>query len=99
MAGKALAALVRAHLSRKEDPPTVELIERLKPARRRGHLTKGELNAVCRWKSRRAQPLVLSNNHHQIRDATSLAMSTRLERERLEALTSLRCHRTSKCGH
>lgn len=90
MTGSALVALVRAHLSRKEDGPTVKLIERLKLARRRGHLTKGELHAVCLWKSRRAQPLILSNTHDQVREATSLAMVMRGEREKLEALTRLR---------
>lgn len=90
MTGKALTALVRAHLSRREDTPTAELIERLELACRRGYLTKGELHAVCRWKSRRAQPLILSNNHHQIREATSVAMTVRGEREKLDALTSLR---------
>jgi len=85
-----LRLLIKAHLSRQEDAPTAELIERLEAARRRGHLTKGELHAVCRWKSVRAQPLVLSNNHHQIREATSIALSSREERKRLTALTSLR---------
>jgi thermostable 8-oxoguanine DNA glycosylase len=85
-----IPALVRKYLSLQEDRPTAALIERLKRATQRGHLTKGELHLVCRWKSVRAQPLVLSNNHHQIREATSIALSSREERKRLAALTSLR---------
>ena len=86
----ALRTLVRAHLSREEDPETLKLIQRLRPAWSRGYLTKRELEWVCRWKSARAISLVRSNNHHRIRKATSAAFAASSENERITALLSLR---------
>ena len=87
---RALPDLLRAHLSDEEDAHTSELMEGLQRARLRKHLTKGELERVCRWKSARAIQLIRANTHHSIRNATRAALSTRNERTRLEALTGLR---------
>jgi hypothetical protein len=84
-----LRALLRANLSRNENPDTLGLIKRLRPARQRKYLTKSELESVCRWKSPRALSLVRLNNHHRIRAATSAAFAARGEANRIEALISL----------
>ena len=86
----ALKPLLRRHLSREEDDSTVALIALLRPARRRGYLTRGQLEQVCRWKSARALALVRQNTDHQVRNTTRTALATRSERTRLEALMTLR---------
>ncbi|HEV8128723.1 MAG TPA: hypothetical protein VGQ14_03615 [Candidatus Eisenbacteria bacterium] len=73
-----------------EDPGTRVLIERLRPARERGRLTRGELLLVARWKSPRALPLVRSNSPARVQRLTRAALSAPSEGERLESLTSLR---------
>ena len=87
---KRLGALLRRHLPVGEDDRTRLLGRRLKAARRRGYLTRGELIAACRWKSPRSAPHVRANNHHRIRAATSAALSATDEAARLEALVRLR---------
>jgi hypothetical protein len=87
---KPLLSLLRRHLSEDEDPHTVDLVERLRKARLRKHLTKGELERVCRWKSARAIHLIRANTHHSIRDASRAALASKSERIRLEELTALR---------
>lgn len=84
-----VAPLVRDYLS-PEDQDTAGLICRLRSARDRGYLRRSELEAVCRWKSPRALPLILSNSPYQIRRATSRALQTKSEHRRLEALCALR---------
>lgn len=84
-----LSSLVRRHLSVSDDERTTLLCRRLRAARRRGYLTKGELVAVCRWKSARVLNRIRANNHHRIRAATGAAMATRSEKRRLEALVRL----------
>jgi hypothetical protein len=84
-----LARLVRRYLG-PEDAGTRALIRRLRAARRRGYLTRGELEAVCRWKSPRAIWHVRSNDHHRVRGATAAALAARDEAVRLEALLALR---------
>src|SRR5262245_18924205 len=85
-----LEPLVRAYLSFEEDPLTAELVARLRGARKRGHLTHSELQAVCYWKSPRAIHHVRSNSPASVRAATHAALATRSERRRLEALVALR---------
>ncbi len=51
---------------------------------------RGELAAVCRWKSSRAIQHIRANNHHRVRAATGAAMATSSERRRLEALLQLK---------
>jgi hypothetical protein len=84
-----LEPLIRDHVSTEEDPGTAALILRLRPARRRGYLTKSEFEAACRWKSARASHLFRANSRQRIRTATTAALSTRDERRRLEALLTL----------
>jgi hypothetical protein len=85
-----LAPLLREHLLPEEDEETAELVRRIRAARRRGYLTKGELERVCRWKSPRALGLVLGNDHHRVRRATNAALRARSEQARLDSLLELR---------
>jgi len=82
--------LIRACLSTYEGEETIDLIRRLRPVRARGYLTRGELEAVCLWKSARAIQHIRSNSASQIRTATRRALSTTSERRRLEELMALR---------
>jgi len=82
--------LIRAFLSTEEGEDTVDLIQRLRAVRVRGYLTRGELEAVCLWKSARAIQHIRSNSAWQIRTATRRALSTTSERRRLEELMALR---------
>jgi hypothetical protein len=85
----ALVSLVRPHL-RPEDESTVKLTRDLRGARRRGHLTPAELEAVCRWKSPRAIHLVRSNDPAAVREATGRALQSRDEGRRVSALLELK---------
>src|SRR5689334_6010033 len=85
-----IGRLIRAWLSVNEDEQTAELIMRMRSVKTRGYLTRGELEAVCRWKSPRAIQLVKSNTAPRIRTATQRAFATRSERRRMEELLSLR---------
>ncbi len=51
---KTLETLIVENLSTEEWPDTVELITKLRPAKKRGWLTKDELIEICNWKSPRA---------------------------------------------
>lgn len=82
--------LVRKHPSLEEESKTADLIRQLSVARRRGYLHLSELEAICRWKSSRAIRHIRSNTSNAIRAASQTALSTRSERSRLEALTSLK---------
>jgi len=84
-----LETLVRERLIRDEDPGTADLIERLRPARTRGYLTRGELERVCRWKSPRSAGLVRRNSPRRVRNATAAMIRTIDERERFDRLLSL----------
>lgn len=81
--------MLRHHLSTEEDPKTAALIRELQPARVRGYLTRQELEKVCHWKSARAIHLIKRNSVVRVRTATRRALTTRSERRRLEALTTL----------
>ena len=81
---------MRASLSAREDEGTAALTRRLRAARRRGYLTKGELIAACRWNSPRSAPHVRANTHHRIRAATAAALAAPDETARVEALVQLR---------
>jgi hypothetical protein len=60
-------------------------------ARERGHYTRDEFLAVCRWKTSRSAPLVALNSADSIEATTRVALSENgTERERIEALRSLR---------
>jgi hypothetical protein len=85
-----LAALLDKHLSTDEDEATSELIDDLAGVKRRGYLTKAELERICRWKSPRAILQIRRNGGRSVRQTTRRAFRTRSERHRLELLTSLR---------
>src|SRR5262245_66052579 len=85
-----VGALLQACPPASEDRTTLALMDRLRSARGRGYLTPGELEAVCRWKSARALQHIRANSPWHIRSATARALSTRSEREKLEALRTLR---------
>ncbi|MGH9888641.1 MAG: hypothetical protein ACREBE_24125, partial [bacterium] len=84
-----LEPLVREHLSVEEDAGTVFLTGKLRAAKRRGYLTRGELEAVCRWKSARAIRYIRANSHYRVRTVTGAALATGNEERRLEALLQL----------
>jgi hypothetical protein len=84
-----VTVLLKQHLSTKEDVETADLIRELLHARLRGYLTREELEKVCRWKSARAIRLIKHNSAARVRAATRLALATRSERRRLEALRTL----------
>jgi len=85
-----LEPLLRDHLSTEEDEGTRALVRELRAARARGYLTRGELEAVCRWKSPRAIRHVRANTPRQVREATRAALGAPSEERRLEALIRLR---------
>jgi hypothetical protein len=85
-----LEPLIQDCLWADEDEPTAGLIKRLRPARQRGYLKPEELEEICKWKSARAIQHIKSNTASEIRVATSTALKTRSERQRLEALTTLK---------
>jgi hypothetical protein len=81
---------VRAYASRYayEDDSVVLAIGRR--ARTRGHYTREEFVAVCRWKTPRSGPLVATNTAREVEIATRTALSEAgTERERTDALRSL----------
>ena len=82
--------LIRKHLSTQEDEPATLLIRELRTARKRGHLTRAELEAVCYWKSPRAIRHIRANTSREVRAATRVALESKSEQRRLDALTELR---------
>ena len=86
---RTVRAVLRDYLPAAENDKTGNLIGALNKARARGYLTPAELEAVCRWKSARVIGRIKSNSASAVRSATRAALSTRSERRRLEALTSL----------
>jgi hypothetical protein len=60
-------------------------------ARARGHYSRPEFVAACRWKTPRSAPLVAQNSAPTVVAATRAALDLATgERERMEALLSLR---------
>src|SRR4051794_29839211 len=59
-------------------------------ARSRGHYTRSEFLRVAKWKSPRSQPRCLENSTADVRRATSTALATDDERDRVRALRGLR---------
>src|SRR5262249_37041490 len=69
-----------------EDQIVAELAPR---ARARGHLTRTEFLALCRWKTPRSQPQCTRNSTTQIHEATQIALATVDERAKMYILRSL----------
>jgi hypothetical protein len=69
----------------------VEALAVGRAARERGHYSREEFVAVCRWKTPRSGPLVAQNSADVVESQTGVALSPSSgERERVEALRSLR---------
>jgi len=86
---KNLEPLLKENLSRQEEPKTKKLIKRLSVVKKRGYLTKSELEDVCMWKSPRAIHHIKSNSESKIKRKTKQAFGTQIERKKLKLLTSL----------
>jgi hypothetical protein len=85
-----LDGLIRRHLEPVEDENTRRLMVDLSAARIRGHVTPGELERVCYWKSPRAIHHVRANSAAFVRRVTALALRTRDEQARMRTLLALR---------
>lgn len=59
-------------------------------AQKRGHFTKPEFLKLCYWKSPRTKSRVAENPPEYIEEVTRVALSTQVERLRIEGLTLLR---------
>ena len=67
-----------------------EKLSRLAPTvKARGHLSRADLEEVCRWKSARALPLIRRNTENEVQEVTRLALATESERLRIETLVLL----------
>jgi len=82
--------LIRDYLSTEEWAETALVMKQLRPVKARGYFTPADLEVVCRWKSPRALHYIRGNTAAEVRRLTKQALTTRSERRRLEALTSLR---------
>jgi len=58
-------------------------------ARKRGYFTKKEFLALCAWKSPRTKPRCEKNDESFVREVTGIALTTTVERLRIEVLTLL----------
>jgi hypothetical protein len=68
-----------------------EILALGRAARDRGYYTREAFVRVCRWKTPRSSPLVAQNTAESVEGSTRVALATdSSERERLEALLSLR---------
>jgi len=85
-----LERLIVDHLSTYEEENTLELIREFRMVKKRGYLTKSELEHVCYWKSERAIWLIRENSPYLIRKRTGDTFATRSERKKLDLLTSLK---------
>lgn len=84
-----VAALLASELTREDSPETRRLIRDLRVVRQRGYLTRREFLAICRWKSPRAIRHCMKNSPGRIRRQSAIALASRDERVRFDALVSL----------
>jgi hypothetical protein len=84
-----IAAVLANELTLEDTPETRQLIGDLRVVRKRGHLTKPEFLAICRWKSPRSIRHCLKNSPARIRRQSATAFASRDERVQFEALTAL----------
>lgn len=84
-----LEPLIKDHLDTDEHGGTTQLIRELRPAKKRGHLLKSELEKICKWKSPRTIKLIKSNSEKTINKVTKDAFATRSEKRKMELLTRL----------
>lgn len=86
---RSLGALLRRELVTEEDAATLRLMAKVREARRRGFVSRGEFLAMCRWKSPRALHHYRRNGAARIREASRRALRARSERRRMEHLLTL----------
>ena len=86
---KKLEPIIRRYLNTIENEKTINLINELSIVKKRGFLTKSELEKICRWKSSKPIHLIRKNSENNIRYITKKAFSTKSERKKIELLTSL----------
>ena len=86
---RSVKPLVQRFLS-DDSAEALALVRELRPVRARGYFTASDLQAVCRWKAPRAMKHIKANSPAFIRRATTQALGTRSERQRLDALLQLR---------
>ncbi len=87
---KSLKSLVKAYLfACTEDRNTRTLTRGFAKARRRGYLTKAELEKVCAWKSPRVMKQVKRNRPFAVRDVTRSAFSCTSELDKIQTLVAL----------
>lgn len=67
----------------------VSLLELRPEVRRAGFLTKAQLREVAKWKSPRSAGRMESNEESYVREITSMSLSAKTERGRIELLTLL----------
>lgn len=84
-----LAALLATELTRDDTPDTLQLIDELRVVRQRGYLTRREFLTVCRWKSPRSIRHCMKNSPARIRRQSAIALASRSEQVRFDALTAL----------
>jgi len=73
-----------------EDPNARRIIVQLRPARKRGYLTKKEFLDICNWKSPRPRRHFEKNSEEAIRNITQKAFSTGHEKTKIIRLTKLK---------
>jgi hypothetical protein len=86
---RSLRTLLRRELVTEEDPGTAALIARLAHVKGRGRFTRREFLAMCRWKSPRSRLHYERSGPAVIRRASTAALATRDELERLDLLIAL----------
>jgi thermostable 8-oxoguanine DNA glycosylase len=72
-----------------EDTDTASLIRRLAPVKHSGSLGRAEFLEICRWKSPRSINFAKRNSAARIQAVSREVLSTRIERGRMELLTTL----------
>ncbi len=87
---KSLESLIKEYLpAGTEDENTNTLIREFREARRRGYLTKAELEKVCVWKSPRVMKQIRRNSPARVRSITRSAFSCASELETIKTLVAL----------
>ena len=87
---KSIKEVIENNLDTKENLETLNLIKKLKSAKRRGYITKKEFLEVCMWKSPRPKKSYLNNLEKEIILISKKILSTKLEKRKIELLISLK---------
>ena len=87
---KSLEPLIKKYLDSNENEKTKILIKGLSSVKKRGFLTKDELEKICKWKAPRTISIIRKNSKKNVIHITKKAFSTKSERKNMELLTSLK---------